>query len=112
MTLKVGSDPELHVKSDPTYWRPVNYLPLICGNVQQAMVAKDFSTQWAMNVLLPATKLPVRYGTEQPIFFIFFIQLPSKAVLRIRIQLDPYIICSPGSGSVYYIRIRIQQLLN
>jgi len=29
---------------------------------------------------------------------------------RIRIQLDRYIIGSPGSGSVYYVRIRIQQL--
>jgi len=38
----------------------------------------------------------------------------NKAVLRIRIwiQLDLYIIGSPGSGSVYYIRIWIQQLLN
>ena len=40
-------------------------------------------------------------------------QVCEKAVLRIRIQLDPYIIGSRGSGSVYYIRIRvrIQQLL-
>jgi len=32
--------------------------------------------------------------------------------IRIRIQSDPYIIGSSGSGSVYYIRIRIQQLKN
>jgi len=35
-----------------------------------------------------------------------------ESVLRIRIQSDPYINGSPGSGSVYYIRIRIQQLKN
>jgi len=40
----------------------------------------------------------------------FLKSLDPYTVLRIRIQSDPYDIGSPGSGSVYKIRIRIQQL--
>ena len=41
-----------------------------------------------------------------------WIQFDPYGIFLALLDPDPYIIGSPGSGSVYYIRIRIQQLKN